>query len=306
MRAVLVYNAEAGRRRFSAEAVERMVGALGARGIRASASGTAAPGDGTRLAHAAVESGAELVVACGGDGTVNEILQAVAGTAVRLGVWPAGTANVLARELGLPRQADAVAATLAAGRTRRLSIGRAGNRYFILMAGIGLDAAVVEGVSPAVKRCLGQGAYWVAAARELSRWPPPRFVVEVDGRAWAATLAVVANAAGYGGGLRFAPDARMDDDVLDVCLVDSTRRLALLRRVAAAFRGAHVGLPGVTSVRARRLTAHGAATVPVHVDGEPAGALPMAFECVPAAVSVVVPAAGPRPGDIVPARGEPA
>lgn len=305
MRAALVYNPGAGRRRSVDAAIARMARELEARGLRTTAWGTEGAGDGVRLARAAVEAGAEMVVACGGDGTANEVLQAVAGTPVALGVWPLGTANVLAGELGLPRALHAVADALAAGRTRRISVGRAGGRFFLLMAGIGLDAAVVQGVSPPVKRRIGQGAYWLAALRQLMRWPPPRFAVEVAGRSEPATLAVVANAARYGGGLRFTPDARMDDDLLDVCVIDLTARLALLRCVAAAFRGAHPGLPGVTCVRTRRLRASGAGAVPVHVDGELVGELPMEFQCVPAAVSVVVPAAGLRAGDIVPARGEP-
>jgi YegS/Rv2252/BmrU family lipid kinase len=280
-----------------------MLSALAAHGIRADAVETKAPGDGARLARAAVAAGAELVVACGGDGTVNEVLQGVAGTAARLGVWPTGTANVLADELGLPYRLEAVAAALAAGRTRRFSVGRAADRYFIVMAGIGLDAAVVHRVNPTTKHVLGEGAYWLASFRQLAAWPPARFVVEAAGRTEPATLAVVANAAGYGGGLHFAPDARMDDDLLDLCLIDSTDRLFLLRCMAAAFRGAHLGLPGVTYFRAPRLVARGPAEVEVQVDGEPAGALPMEFECVPDAVSVVLPAGGPSADDRVPGRG---
>jgi YegS/Rv2252/BmrU family lipid kinase len=289
MGAVIVYNPGAGRSRARGPAVQRMVDALGARGLSAAARATTGAGDATRLARKAAVEGAQLIVACGGDGTVNEVLQGLVGTTACLGVWPGGTANVLARELGLPRRLEAIADVLAAGRTRRVSIGRAGDRYFILMAGIGLDAAVVRRVSPTLKRFLGEGAYWLAALRQLAAWPPPRFLVEVEGRVEPATLAVLANAAAYGGRLRFTPQARMDDDLLDICLLDSTDRLRLIRWVLAAFRGAHLALPGVTCLQARRARAHGAGAPWVQVDGELAGRLPMDFECIPAAVSVLAP-----------------
>ena len=295
MRAALVYNPGAGRGSAREGAVTRMIQALGARGVTATALATAGPGDASHLARAAALEGVEVVVACGGDGTVNEVLQGVVGTSACLGVWPAGTANLLALELGVPRRLDDIADVLAAGDVRRVSVGRAGTRYFIVMAGIGLDAAVVRRVSPAVKRLLGEGAYWLAALRQLAAWPPPRFLVEADGRTEPATLAVVANAAAYGGGLRFTPRARMDDALLDVCLLDSTDRLRLVRCVVAAFRGAHLGLPGVTSLQARSVRAHGAREAEVQVDGELAGRLPMNFECIPAAVSVLAPRCSTAP-----------
>jgi diacylglycerol kinase (ATP) len=100
---------------------------------------------------------------------------------------------------------------------------------------------------------------------------------------------VVANAASYGGGLRFAPEARMDDDLLDVCLFDSTQRHRFARYLAAAFTGSHLGMPGVTYLKTRRAVVHGDASRFVQVDGELLGPLPVTFECVPDALSLVVP-----------------
>lgn len=287
--AVLIYNPGSGRPRGRSEAVARIVELLRARGLRARAAETAGPGDATRLARQAAEGGADQVIVHGGDGTINEALQALVGGGPPLGVWRGGTANVLAGELGLPRNPEALADILAAGDTRRVSVGRAGERYFILMAGIGLDAAVVRDVNPALKRLTGEGAYWMAGLRQLARWPPGRFEVEVDGRRHGATFAVVANAASYGGGLRFAPRARMDDDLLDVCLFDSYQRHRFARYLAAARTGSHLDLPGVTYLQARRAHAHPGNGQYVQVDGELLGPLPVAFECIPAALSLVVP-----------------
>ena len=250
---------------------------------------TAGPDDATRLTAEAVARGAELVIVHGGDGTVNEALQALVGTDVPLALWPGGTSNVLAHERGLPGNLDRLAGITAAGSTRRVSVGRAGQRYFLLMAGVGLDAEAIGSVHPGFKRLTGEGAYWLAGLKQLTDWNPVPFVMEANGERYRATFAVVANAASYAGGLRFAPDASMEDDLLDLCLFDATERARFARYLAAALSGSHVGLPGVTCVRARHAVAQGPDNRLVHVDGERLGRLPVAFDCVPAALSLVVP-----------------
>jgi YegS/Rv2252/BmrU family lipid kinase len=284
---VIISNPGAGGR--ARPSLPRIAEALDRRGLAVRWRLTAGPGDATRLAGEAVASGAELIVVHGGDGTVNEALQPLVGGATALAVWPAGTSNVLARELGLPRDFQRLADTVAAGRLRRVSVGRAAERAFVLMAGVGLDAAVVRSVNPRLKRFAGEGAYWAAGLRQLVRWRPRRFLVDVEGRHEPATFAVIANAASYGGGLRLAPRARMDDEVLDLCLFDVTVRRRFLRYLVAGFSGSHVGLAGVTYAQAREATARDGEDVPVQVDGELWGTLPMRFACVPAALSVVIP-----------------
>jgi YegS/Rv2252/BmrU family lipid kinase len=287
--ATLIYNPGSGPPRGRGLAMARIADALRGRGLRVTVTATTGPGEASRLAREAAEAGAECVVVNGGDGTVNEAMQGLVGGTTPLGVWPGGTANVLARELGLPHEPDALADMLAAGRTRRVSVGQAGERYFLLMAGIGLDAAVVRDVSPAFKRFTGEGAYWLAGFKQLTDWRPTRFVVEVDGQVHTATFAVVANAASYGGGFRFAPLARMDDELLDLCLFDSDRRHQFARYLAAARSGAHLSLPGVTYLRSRQAAVHGGEDQYVQVDGELLGPLPVTFKSVPAALSLIVP-----------------
>ncbi len=287
--AILVHNPGSGQRRDRFHSVTRMVDALRLRGITVTPQVTTGAGDATRLAAAAVAARADLIIAHGGDGTVNEVMQALVGTATPLAVWPGGTSNVLARELDLPGGLDLMADVIAAGRTRRVSVGRAGARYFLLMAGVGLDADVVRAVHPGLKRLTGEGAYWMAGLRQLTDWNPMHFLVDAEGGQHSATFAVVANAPSYGGGLRFAPEARMDDDVLDLCLFDSTQRHRFARYLAAAFTGSHLGMPGVTYLKTRHAVAHGHESRLVQVDGELLGPLPVSFECVPAALSLVVP-----------------
>ena len=287
--AVLVHNPGSGHRRNRFESVTCMVDALRQRGITVTPQVTTGPADATRLTTAAVEARVDLVIVHGGDGTVNEAMQALVGTSTPLAVWPGGTSNVLAGEIGLPGSLELVADVIAGERRRRVSVGRAGERYFLLMAGVGLDADIVRAVHPGLKRLTGEGAYWMAGLKQLTDWHPVPFLLETEAGQHSATFAVVANAASYGGGLRFAPDASMDDDVLDVCLFDSTQRHRFARYLAAAFTGSHLGMPGVTYLKTRRAVAHGDGSRFVQVDGELLGPLPVSFECVPDALSLVVP-----------------
>jgi len=287
--AVLVYNPGSGQQRDRYHSITRMIDALRPQGIAVMPRTTAGPADATRLTAEALAAGVDLVIVHGGDGTVNEAVQALVGTPTPLAVWPGGTSNVLARELELPGTLDLMARVIATGAIRRVSVGRAGERYFLLMAGVGLDADTLRAVHPGLKRLTGEGAYWMAGLRQLTDWNPVPFVVETESGRHRATFAVVANAASYGGGLRFAPEASMDDDLLDLCLFDSTERHRFARYLAAAFNGTHLGLPGVTYLKARRAVAHGPDNRLVHVDGELLGRLPVSFDCVPDALSLVVP-----------------
>ena len=266
-----------------------MVDALRHHGITVTPQVTTGLTEALRLTTAAVQANVDLVIAHGADGMVNEVMQGLVGTPTPLAVWPGGSSSVLAGELALPGGIDLLADVFAAGRTRRVSVGRAGARYFLLMAGVGLDAGIVRAVHPGLNRLTGDSAYWMVGLQQLSEWNPVQFLIETEGTQHSATFAVVANAASYGGGLRFAPAASMDDDVLDVCLFDSTQRHRFARYLAAAATGSHLALPGVTYLRVRRVVAHGPASRFVHVDGELLGPLPVSFECVPAALSLLVP-----------------
>ncbi|HEX8337549.1 MAG TPA: diacylglycerol kinase family protein, partial [Pyrinomonadaceae bacterium] len=167
-RAVLIYNPNAGRGRDAARPAETFRAAARARGIDVEVKATAGPNDAARLAREAAAAGASDVIARGGDGTVHESIQGLVGFGARLLVWPAGTANVLARQLGLPRGAAEAAEVLARGRVRRITLGLATSertgerRYFFMLAGVGLDASVVGSVRPRLKRHVGEAAFWYA------------------------------------------------------------------------------------------------------------------------------------------------
>ncbi|HEY0080743.1 MAG TPA: diacylglycerol kinase family protein [Pyrinomonadaceae bacterium] len=276
-------------------AVERFRELLGEHGVEVEVRNTERAGDATYLAKRAVHAGVGEVIVSGGDGTINEALQGLVGSGVRLAVWPAGTANVLARELRMPFDAAEVAHVCARGRTQRVSIGCAvaghngAKRYFMLMAGVGLDASVVQRVRPRLKRRVGEAAFWYAGLGHLAHWEPKEFHVEIEGEIYRATFAAVGKAPRYGGGLAITPRARLDAPEFEICLVDSQSRFRYLRLLSHAMRG---GVPenaekSVRFIRAARLRADGDAFV--QADGELIGRLPMSFEVAPETIELVIP-----------------
>jgi YegS/Rv2252/BmrU family lipid kinase len=291
---LLIYNPAAGGMR--ARRVEQLQADLAKRGIEVVKVATTGPGHATALAREAVERGDQLLIVCGGDGTINEAAQPLVGTATALAVLPSGTANVLAKELGLPRSTSALADLIERRETRTISVGRASRpgwrRYFLLMAGIGLDAAIVEGVNLRLKRATGPGAYWAAGLEYLARLPLTPFSVAIDGERREVTFALIANAARYGGWFSIAPEARIDDQYLDVCLFNTRRRIGWLAYALLSLAGAHTRRRGVVYQKTSTVLANSNDQAPVQLDGEAVGRLPMRFEVVPQALHVIA----PRPG----------
>jgi diacylglycerol kinase (ATP) len=294
-KAVLISNPHAGRGgAHRALEVARFCEILKGHDVAVEVLNTTGPNDATRLAREAVRSGVREVIASGGDGTINEALQGLVGEDVRLGVWARGTANVLARELQLPFDVERAADVVAKGKTRRIYIGCATieatgeQRYFFLMAGIGLDAAIVESVRPRLKRRVGKAAFWYAGLGHLVQWRLVPFNVEVDGKSLTATFAAIGKGSRYGGDLAITPRARLDQPEFEICLISSRSRLRFLALLSRAMRGgAQTERPGVRFIRATRARATGTALV--QVDGELIGRLPMTFEIVPHPIEVFIP-----------------
>jgi diacylglycerol kinase (ATP) len=302
----LIANPNAGRggaRRASE--IARLCEQLKLRGIETEVALTCAPDDATRLAREAISEGRREIVVSGGDGTINEVLQAIVGTHARLAVFPAGTANVLARELSLPFDAARAAEVIARGATRKVYAGVATNettgacRYFIIMAGIGLDASVVKRVRPRLKRLVGEGAYWFSGLSHLADWQPVPFAVEIDGETFPATFAAIGKAPRYGGDLSITPRARLDAPAFEVCVINSQSRLRYLSLLPRVMRGdaAATDARGVRYLRATRVRAEGAGVL-VQADGELLGTLPMTFEIVNSPLELIVPASDDEPKQI--------
>ena len=292
-RTILIFNPNAGRGGARREReVAHFCAYLEERGFTVEAWSTSGPNDATRLARRAAEEGVKQVIASGGDGTINETLQGLIGTGVRLGVWARGTANVLARELKLPFDTVGAAETVARGRTRQIYLGHVTveetgeQRYFFLMAGIGLDASIVQGVRPGLKRRVGKGAFWFSGLSHLARWKPVPFEVEVEGKTFDATFAAVGKSSRYGGDLAITPRARLDQPEFEICLINSYSRLRYLHLLSHAMRGGiQVVRPGIQYLQATRARATGQALV--QVDGELIGTLPMTFKIASSPIEVI-------------------
>ncbi len=272
---------------------------LQAAGISAELRATSGPGAARQLARQAVEQGAEIVLACGGDGTLNEVVNGLAPGRAALGVLPGGTANIFAREMRLPLDERAAARALGAWKPRRIALGRAtwgeGNkqsRYFLCLAGMGFDAYVVHSLSRAAARRGGVFAYVWEALRQAARYPFPPIIFRSEAGEAAAGFGVAHRTERYAGWLHLAPGASLFRDELTVSLFTSSRRRRNLRYALAVVTRSHPRLKDVKLFRTRRLecsAAEAARTVYFELDGELAGCLPVRLEVVPDALTVLLP-----------------
>ena len=286
-RVSIIFNPAAGRRRR--RTLDRVVKALEARELDVCVANTSGPGDATRLAHRAVSEGTDIVAAAGGDGTIREVVTGMIGGNALLEIVPLGTASVLASELQLPRQPETIAAVIAGRTVRALHVPRANGRPFLLMAGAGFDGAVVESVTPALKRRLGKGAFVLCALRIWAADPRPRIRVEADGSVRYAEWVVVTNVSRYGGPYVLAPDADPQSQELAVCLFARGRPLALAGDLLRIACGGTAQAIGVEILRAHDVTLSAPVRVPVQIDGDAAEALPLRLTSTSERIRVLCP-----------------
>jgi len=275
------------------EAVQRFCALMKTRGIDVEVRNTTGPNDAARLAAEAAREGFPEVIVSGGDGTINEALQGLVGTGVRMAVWPRGTANVLGLELQLPRRIERIVDVIATGKVLRAHVGlvttenTGERRYFLLMAGIGIDAAIVDRVNPELKKRVGKAAFWYSGLENFAMWRPREFVLEVDGRQHTATFAALGKTPRYGGNLAITPRARLDQPDFEICMIHSVHRLRYLKLLPfAMFGGIPEGMKGISYLRATHVRATGDRVL-AQVDGELIGFLPMTFTMTPHVVEVV-------------------
>jgi YegS/Rv2252/BmrU family lipid kinase len=228
-------------------------------------------GHARELAVAAVGNGARLVVAWGGDGTVNEIASALAFGDVPLAIIPAGSGNGLARELGIDRLPERALANAIRAEPAVVDLGELGGHLFVNVAGAGIDAYVAAQFNAVANTSRGLSQYLRIGGRALLSYAPLRYTVTADNQRTAvrAVAVVIANSAQYGNGARIAPGARMDDGELDLVIVEERFRLATLMRTPHLFRGTLARVPGCSIRRIREATIGSAEPMLFHVDGEP-------------------------------------
>ena len=261
---------------------------LRAGGARVEVRLTGQRGDARRLA-AELHGDFDRVVVAGGDGTLNEVANALAGSATPVAFLPFGTVNVFALETGIPLELLPACGLALSGKPRRITLGSIDGESFLLMASAGWDAAAVAGLRPAVKRRFGRLAYGISAAEALlAGVPGPVRIRLADGTSHEGFGVVVSNARCYGGRYVVTPEARLDSPHLEVCLFKRGGRLALLGYALRLGRHQPLQPPAVSFYSVDMLQISGD-HVPTQVDGDPWGKLPATITARPEALSVILP-----------------
>jgi len=268
---------------------------------------TTGPWTAPQLTAEAIREGFDTIIAAGGDGTVNEVLNGIASVPdgfakARLGVVPLGTVNVFAKELGLPAKLAKAWDIIRRGRERRIDVpyfdhhsssngsngATAERRCFVQLAGAGLDARAIELVSWKLKKAAGPLAYIVAGFRAWAE-PQPPITVRADGRAATGQLVLLGNGRFYGGRIPFFPDASLSDGLLDAHVFERITWGTLMRWGWSAATGRPVSTPGSTLLQSDRMELSAGARVPFEVEGDFAGQLPVTAGVLPQALRVIVP-----------------
>jgi len=294
---VLIYNPRAGKfGRGGKPLLDRAIRILEANGHTVTVAPTTGPGTAGSIARQHIARGAGLIVAAGGDGTINEIVEGMVNTSVPLAILPGGTANVLATEMKLGGKLDRAAELLEECLPQRIPVGRLTcdggrvTRHFLLMAGIGLDAHIVNHVDGALKARIGKLAYWVAGWSLLGK-RLVQFHVDLNGHRRECSFALIAKVRNYGGDFEIARSVTLLDEEFEVVLLEGRTTLRYVKYFAGMALNRLAGMKGATVLRSGRVTITGPddAHTYVQIDGEFAGRLPAEVRIVPGALTLLMP-----------------
>jgi diacylglycerol kinase (ATP) len=295
--AAIIYNPIARGLTRHRDSLLRSPAVLAKSGIQARLVATKAPGTAGQQTREQIAAGCDLIIAAGGDGTINEVIDGMLGTRVPLAVFPGGTANVLAREMKLPISLSRVSAQLASLEPCRvgvgaLSVGDTPNRHFICMTGAGLDAEIVYRLNLDLKAAIGKFAYYVGGFSQVFR-ALPEFDVIVDGKAFRASFALVSRVRNYGGDLEIARGASLLRDDFQIVLFRGTASVRYLGYLAAILAKQVHRAEGAEVLYGRsvQFIPPDGREIYLQVDGELAGALPASIEMLPNALTLLVPPA---------------
>lgn len=249
--------------------------------------------EGAALAREAVEQGVDLIIVCGGDGTINHVIQGMVPSHVPLAILPGGTANMLARELGIPLSIEQAARAIPTSIRRRISVGSADGRLFVSLAGIGFDARVVRKLDKKWKAALGIGSYLIEGFRQLFFGPPsPFFHLSTNGNRQRVTYVCVAKSKHYGH-MRVLPEADLFSNQFYLYAFQSQSRWRYLQYGGAIVAGWKSSLPAFIEFPTSRIDCEpidpDEGEIYFQVDGELAGCLPCSIEIVPDALTLMVP-----------------
>jgi diacylglycerol kinase (ATP) len=294
-RAAIIYNPVARGLARRKHLLKRATALLLRQGIEAKLVATRAPGTAGFQAQREIEAGCDLIIAAGGDGTINEVANGMLYTDVPMAILPGGTANVLAREMRMPIHLERAAASISALLPHRIATGavRIGDtepRCFLCMAGAGLDAEIVSRLNLDLKALVGKLAYYAGGFTQVLR-PLEEFEVIVDNQQFEASFALISRVRNYGGDLEIARGASLLRDDFEIVLFRGTEGVRYLPYLLGVLLGRLQHTKGCTILRGRSVRCRHplAGRVYVQVDGELAGSLPVTTEIIPDALTLLLP-----------------
>ena len=250
--------------------------------------------DATRLAGEAVREKPYAIIAAGGDGTINEVINGMVGSAIPLAILPLGTTNVLAKELGIPEYVTKAMETAVSRKPRTVSLGRieldpdmdsSASRYFCLMAGIGFDGEAVYGLNAAVKKKSGKAAYIFSGIKNLLHYAPNQLFYNIDGKEYTGFSSITGKAGKYGGNFKITPDADLSEPFLYTCIFHGNRRRDLLRYVFKIVTGGLFGEKDVTYLKSTSIEVLG--TAHIQIDGDYLGVTPARISVARDALKII-------------------
>jgi diacylglycerol kinase (ATP) len=288
-KATIVYNPRA----RNAPAIARLNAAIASvapHGWEVEIAPTEAAGHATALAKEAAAAGASVVFACGGDGTINEVINGLVGGPAALALVRGGMGDVFAKEIGVPKGPEKALRVLFEGTRRRFDLGLANERYFLCMAGIGFDADVVQAVPDPWKKRLGSTSYAFWGVREALRHPVQKVEIKLDGAVFETELywLLVGNTRSYGGIIDITADAKVDDGLLEAYVFEGRGISWLATTAIRLAMRRHDGARGVSFHRVRELEIM-TPGLSVQLDGEYAGETPLRFDVEAGAIEVLIP-----------------
>ncbi|MGI8437365.1 MAG: diacylglycerol/lipid kinase family protein [Chthoniobacterales bacterium] len=239
---------------------------------------TSRAGDAESLAREAVAAGCTTIVAAGGDGTVNEVVNGIAGSAAVLGLLPVGTMNVFATELGLPTgDLEACWRVIAKKQTRQVDLPRANTKHFVQLAGVGFDAQAIKETSRSLKRNFGPLSYIVSAAQIAARTPPRLRIESEHAVTEEGSFVLIGNGRLYGGPFPFFKQAVIDDGLFDVLVFKRLNYIEIVRYMQDVIFSSQITSPKVEYFQTTALRVTSEGDVPVEIDGELIGNCPVEF-----------------------------
>ena len=279
--------------RASAGKIARAQAFLERKGFASEVLVTERSGHAELLARESLKKAPDLIIAGGGDGTINEVINGMVFSGTPLAVLPMGTTNVLAKELALPEDVTGALERALSGTPRRVSLGKIEtgegeqslSRYFCLMAGMGFDGKAVYDVNDSLKKISGKAAYILSGIRTIFSYPSGEIVIRTEGKEYRAYSAIVGKSSKYGGNLKVTPDASLLDPVLYACIFRGKRPIDILRYFFGILRGTHLVYPDVDYVKSSLLEVQG--KVHIQIDGDYLGLTPARISVVKDALNLV-------------------